>query len=76
MPILFCSLKNMSADFDPTIELLTVADVAEILNVSVSSVRRLQQRRMIPFFKIGGGVRFARSDIRSYLAKRRIETID
>lgn len=66
----------MSADFDPAIELLTVVEVADLLKVSVTSVRRLQQRRMIPFFKVGSGVRFIRSDIVSYLANRRVETID
>ncbi|KRQ15356.1 helix-turn-helix domain-containing protein [Bradyrhizobium manausense] len=66
----------MSADFDPTIDLLTVAEVAELLKMSVPSVRRLQQRRLIPSIKIGGSVRFSKRDIVSYLVKRRTETID
>lgn len=66
----------MSADFDPTIELLIIAEAAELLRISVSSVRRLQQRRLIPFFKVGGGIRFARSDIVSYLEKSRVKSID
>jgi excisionase family DNA binding protein len=66
----------MSADFDPTIELLTIAEVAELLKISTSGVRRLQLRRHIPFVKVGGCIRFVKSDIVSYLAKRRIESID
>jgi len=66
----------MSADFDPTIELLTIAEVARLLKISIPTVRRLQQRRLIPFFKVGGSVRFTRSDIVSYLEKKRVETID
>ncbi|MBH5396328.1 helix-turn-helix domain-containing protein [Bradyrhizobium sp. CNPSo 4010] len=66
----------MSADFDPTIDLLTVAEVAELLKLSVPSMRRMQQRQLIPFIKVGGSVRFTRSDIVSYLVKRRVKTID
>ena len=65
----------MSADFDPTIELLTIAEVADLLKISVPSVRRLQQRRLIPFFKVGGSVRFTRSDIVSFLNKRRVDAV-
>jgi excisionase family DNA binding protein len=75
-PTLYCSLKIMLIDSDPTIELLTIPQVAELLKISVPSVRRLQQRRLIPFFKVGGSVRFTRSDIASYLEKKRVEAID
>jgi excisionase family DNA binding protein len=62
----------MSADF----ELLTIAEVAEMLKISVPSVRRLQQRRLIPFYKVGGSVRFFRSDIAIYLQGRRVDAAD
>jgi excisionase family DNA binding protein len=65
----------MSADFDPTIDLLTIAEVAELLKISIPSVRRLQLGRLIPFIKVGGSVRFTRSDIVAYLRKKRVETI-
>jgi excisionase family DNA binding protein len=68
--------ENMSAEFEPNIELLTVPEVARLLKISVISVRRLQQRRLIPFFKIGGSVRFARSDVVSYLDKQRVKAVD
>jgi excisionase family DNA binding protein len=66
----------MSNDSGPTIELLTIAEVAKLLRISASGVRRLQQRRLIPFVKIGGSVRFTKDDILSYLLKRRVEAID
>jgi excisionase family DNA binding protein len=53
----------MSADFDPTVELLTIPEVAELLKISVPTVRRLQQRRLIPFFK--GGAAFASPEVMS-----------
>ena len=60
---------------NPTIELLTIKDVAELLKVSQTSVRRLQQGRHLPFFKVGGSVRFAKIDIFEYLKKERVEAI-
>jgi len=58
-----------------TIELLTIKDVAELLKVSQSSVRRLQQGRHLPFIKVGGSIRFAKSDVAEYLEKERVESI-
>ena len=58
-----------------TIELLTIEDVAKLLRVSPSTVRRLQQGRRLPFIKIGGSVRFAKDDIIDFLKKVRIESI-
>lgn len=66
----------MSIDFTSDVELLTVSEVAEILKVSSTSVRRLQTARRITFVKVGGSVRFTRDDIASYVAKRRVEAID
>jgi len=42
------------------------------LTISVSGVRRLQQARRIPFFKVGGSLRFAKDDLASYLARQRV----
>ena len=69
-------LDNKSNDSHPAIDLLTTTQTAELLKVSVTSVRRLQQGRHIPFIKVGGSVRFAMCDIESYLGRRRVESID
>lgn len=66
---------NQSSDSNPD-KLLTITQAAERLQVSVTTVRRLQQRRQIPFIKVGGSVRFDASDIDSYLSKHRVEPID
>jgi excisionase family DNA binding protein len=66
----------MSIDPSPTVELLTIAEVGELLKISIPSVRRLQQGRHIPFHKVGGCVRFAKEDVVSYLAKNRVDSID
>jgi excisionase family DNA binding protein len=65
----------MPTDSSQTMELLTIAGVAEFLKISESTVRRLQQRRLIPFFKVGGSIRFTKSDLVSYLEQQRVETI-
>jgi excisionase family DNA binding protein len=65
----------MPTDSSQTMELLTIAGVAEFLKISKSTARRLQQQRLIPFFKVGGSVRFTKSDLLSYLEKQRVETI-
>jgi excisionase family DNA binding protein len=66
----------MSIDAAPAPELLTIPEVAELLKVSESTVRHLQQQRQIPFIKVGGSVRFTKSDVNSYLEKRRVRSID
>lgn len=66
----------MSADSNPTLEeLLTLDEVAKFLKISVSTMRRLLGKRYIPFIKIGGSVRFATSDILSYVERQRVESI-
>ncbi len=59
-----------------TLELLTIEEVAELLKVSVSTVRRLQEQRALPFLKVGNSVRFFIHDILSYLQKQRVASID
>jgi excisionase family DNA binding protein len=65
----------MSIDADPIAGLLTIPDVAATLKISTATVRRLQQQRKLPFVKIGGSIRFERSDIASYVATRRVRAI-
>lgn len=75
VPILYCSLISMPIDLTPEGELLTTAEVAKLLKISVSSVRRLQSARALPFVKVGGSVRFTKGDIASYLARNRVRPI-
>jgi excisionase family DNA binding protein len=58
-----------------TAALVTTGEAAKLLGVSVSAMRRLQQARAIPFFKVGRCVRFDRSDLAAYLAERRVAPI-
>ena len=60
---------------DAVIELFTVPEVADMLRVCDETVRRLQHGRRIPFHKVGGRVRFLKSDIVEYIDKQRVEKI-
>jgi len=75
MPSLYCPLTTMSVDSTPTLEILTIDEVVKLFKISESGVRRLQQQRCIPFLKIGGSVRFTKSDLVSYLQSARVESI-
>jgi len=67
---------NASIGSTASIRLLTIKDVAKVLTVSATSVRRLQFSRRLPFMKVGGAIRFLQSDIVEYLRKRRVDAID
>ena len=71
-PLLF--FDNASNNSCP--ELLTIPETAEFLKISKTGVRRLQQKRLIPFIKVGGSIRFTKSDLVAYLQRRRVESID
>lgn len=66
----------MSTETRPELELLTIAEVAEFLKLSIPTIRRLQQQRHIAFVKVGGRIRFTKSDIMSYMEKRRVNSVD
>lgn len=44
-------------------------ELATFLNVSRPTVYRLIERRLIPFYKIGGSLRFKMQDILDYVEK-------
>ena len=54
---------------------LTVAETAEYLNTSVRVVRRLIAERRIAFHHVGRHVRFALSDLDTWLAAGRVEPV-
>ncbi len=56
-------------------KLLTIRDIAKMLNISVSSVYHLIQAREINFYKIGYSVRIQDEDFNKYLQGRKINPI-
>ena len=51
--------------------LMVATDVAQYLNCSISTVRRLVMNSRIPHFRLGKLVRFRRSDIDAWLTYQR-----
>ena len=65
----------MTPGSDTTIELLTPDEVAELLRISKVGVYRLVEKRVIPFYRIRGSLRFDRKDVATYLKENRIEPV-
>jgi excisionase family DNA binding protein len=58
-----------------TAQYLTVVETAEYLNTSERFVRRLVAERRIAFHRVGRHLRFAVTDLDSWLADCRVEPI-
>lgn len=54
-----------------TERLLTIDEVAEVLRISVRTMRRLVACRSLPFIRVGRLVRFRPEDVRRFLEGRR-----
>ena len=65
----------MPNDFYSRKQLLTIDDVAEILNISEKTVRRLIAQRQIGFCRVMRSIRFDRKDVMDYLERTRREPI-
>ena len=57
-------------------ELLDINDLAEFLGVSSSTIRRMVERRELPFLKLQRVIRFKRSDVDEYLDRCRVASRD
>ena len=53
---------------------LTPDELADFLKVSKTTVYRLIEKRSVPFYKIGGSLRFKQSEVMEYLEKSRVKS--
>jgi|GEM_PF-4316617 excisionase family DNA binding protein len=65
------SIEPEEITFESSVELLNIKEAAAFLKISVPTMRRLLQQREVSFIKVGGAVRFAKSDIVGYLMRKR-----
>lgn len=71
----YCTLTiKMRTDLTSD-NLITPKELTSILNISMATVYRLVDGRKIPFFKVGGRLRFSKEDIDQYLKRVRFESI-
>jgi excisionase family DNA binding protein len=59
-----------------TDNLITPNELTEFLRISKSSLYRLVDGRIIPFCKVGGVLRFRKSDIEDYIEKSLIRPLE
>ena len=55
--------------------MLTPDELARYFRISKTGVYRLVEKRQIPFYRVGGSLRFAKSDVKAYLGGNRIEPV-
>jgi excisionase family DNA binding protein len=55
--------------------LITPKELARLFKLSSASVYRLVDKRTLPFYKVGGQLRFSLADVEEYLNGVRIEPI-
>ena len=75
---LYCSLTIMSIGFTAeqgTKAMFNPDELGQFLGISKATVYRLISNRKMPFYKVGGGLRFRREDIEEYLKTVRIGPI-
>ncbi|MDO8659837.1 MAG: helix-turn-helix domain-containing protein [Candidatus Parcubacteria bacterium] len=53
--------------------LITPKELSRLLNISMASIYRLIGKRVFPFYKIGGSLRFSKPEIEKYLDDIRID---
>jgi excisionase family DNA binding protein len=58
-----------------SMSLLAPRTVANLLSVSLTTVYRLVERRLIAFVRIGGRLRFLQGDVEAYVTAQRTDTI-
>jgi len=56
-------------------QLLTPDEAAAILRLSKASLYRLVEKRILPFYRVSGSLRFGVKDMESYLSSRRVESV-
>lgn len=57
-----------------TMSFMTVNEVAQLLNVAQKTIRKYVFERSIPYFKIGGHVRFDQQKIIEWIEEREVPT--
>jgi excisionase family DNA binding protein len=70
----------MPKGFLPTIEVqanrfITPKELASLLRLSEKSIYRLVERRLLPFYRISGSLRFDHEDIEAFIKQGKVEPL-
>ena len=64
--------KNQTRDYQDE-ELVSLADAARFINMSKSFLKTVRYRNEIPFYQLGGRVRFKIADLKRFIETCRVE---
>jgi excisionase family DNA binding protein len=65
----------MPKDQNRQTKFLSLKDLANMLEISEPTARRLVDGRAIPFYKFGGCLRFSQDDVLKFVEKSRIDSL-
>jgi len=55
---------------------IRIPELADMLGLSVSTIRGLVSQRKVPFMKLGGSILFNPDEVIRYIHTKRVKTID
>lgn len=61
--------------FGSEIEMLTIRDLSKFLRLTEQSIYRLTREGKIPYYKVGGSIRFRKSEIDAYLREHYMKDV-
>lgn len=69
------TIKSSAIDMSTPEPLLTLPEVASLLQISRSTMYRMVEDRQIPFIKVGSLIRFTKANLEAFLHSRHINPI-
>ena len=66
----------MTIESRPIKNLLGPVELARLFGVSKTSIYRLVESGQIPYYKIGGSLRFDHKDVVAYMENNRVDSIN
>ena len=65
----------MPTDSHTALNLITPDELADMLKISKVGIYRLVEKRLIPFYKVMGSLRFNKKDVMNFLEENRIDQL-
>ena len=69
-------IRMLREQTEPVREVLTLEEAANYLRLSPHTLREKTRLRQIPFYKMGGSIRFRRSKLNSWIDRGEIAIIE
>ena len=69
-------LRGLRQQTAPVREILDIEETADYLRLSVNTVREKVRLRQIPFFRVGGTIRFRRSKLDRWVDRSEVMVVE